>query len=157
VPGAGGRLTVLGFVTNMADWLRCADVVVTKAGPGAIAEAACCGAALVVASSIPGQEDGNTEFVVTAGAGRSAPDPAGLVREIGRLRRSPADLTAMRAASARLGRPEAAESAAALIARLTGAAWPARPGPYRAGAVRETPGLDAPGLASAAGGSYGRL
>lgn len=27
---AGGRLTVRGFVDNMADWLRCADVVVTN-------------------------------------------------------------------------------------------------------------------------------
>ena len=43
---SGGRLMVRGFVDNMADWLRCADVVVTKAGPGMIAEATCCGAPL---------------------------------------------------------------------------------------------------------------
>jgi 1,2-diacylglycerol 3-beta-galactosyltransferase len=127
-PGAGGRLAVRGFVTDMADWLRCADVVVTKAGPGAIAEAACCGAALIVASSVPGQEDGNAEFVVTAGAGRPAASPADLVREIGRLRRTPAELAAMRAASARLGRPDAAASVAALIASLAGVPAPARPG-----------------------------
>ena len=41
---ADGRLTVLGFVDNMADWLRCADLVVSKAGPGTIAEATCCAA-----------------------------------------------------------------------------------------------------------------
>jgi len=28
----GNRLTVIGFASNMADWLRCADLVVTKAG-----------------------------------------------------------------------------------------------------------------------------
>ncbi len=128
LPGAEGRLTVHGFVPNMAGWLACADVVVTKAGPGTIAEAACCGAALVIASSVPGQEDGNAEFVVTAGAGRYAPGPADLVREIGRLRRAPAELAAMRAASARLGRPDAAMSVAALIASLAGAPAPAHPG-----------------------------
>ena len=37
----GRRLTAHGFVGNMADWLRCADVVVGKAGPGTIAEATC--------------------------------------------------------------------------------------------------------------------
>lgn len=32
---SAGRVRVLGFVENMADWLRCADVVIGKAGPGA--------------------------------------------------------------------------------------------------------------------------
>jgi 1,2-diacylglycerol 3-beta-galactosyltransferase len=127
VPSAGGRLAVHGFVTGMADWLRCADVVVTKAGPGTLAEAACCGAALIVGPGLPGQEDGNAEFVVAAGAGRLAPGPAALVREVTRLRRAPAELAAMRAASARLGRPDAAASAAALIASRAGAAAPAQP------------------------------
>jgi len=35
--GGDGRLTAQGFVGNMADWLRCADIVVGKAGPGTIA------------------------------------------------------------------------------------------------------------------------
>ena len=52
----GGRLTVLGFVDNMSDWLRCADVVIAKAGPGTIAEAACCGVPLLLTSHLPGQE-----------------------------------------------------------------------------------------------------
>jgi 1,2-diacylglycerol 3-beta-galactosyltransferase len=119
-PADGVRLTVRGFVGNMAEWLRCADVVVTKAGPGTIAEAACCGTPLIITSRLPGQEDGNAEFVVAAGAGRYAPRPADVAREAGRLRREPATLDAMRAASARLGRPEAAASVAALLARLTG-------------------------------------
>src|SRR3984957_2772403 len=50
-----GRLTAQGFVGNMADWLRCADIVVGKAGPGTIAEATCCGAPLVLTSFVPGQ------------------------------------------------------------------------------------------------------
>ena len=71
--GAGGRLTVHGFVDNMAAWLRCADIVVGKAGPGTIAEATCCAAPLVLTSHLPGQEEGNAEFVVQAGAGSHAP------------------------------------------------------------------------------------
>jgi 1,2-diacylglycerol 3-beta-galactosyltransferase len=115
---AGGRLTVLGFVDNMADWMRCADVLVGKAGPGTIAEATCCAAPLVLTSWVPGQEAGNAEFVVSAGAGRYAPRPRDLVAEVDWLRRNPADLAAMRAASAALSRPGAAADIAGLLARL---------------------------------------
>jgi 1,2-diacylglycerol 3-beta-galactosyltransferase len=94
-----GRLTAHGFVANMADWLRCADVVVGKAGPGTIAEATCCGAPLVLTSFVPGQEKGNAEFVTEAGAGVYAPRPRQLAAEIGRLRRDPGALESMRGAS----------------------------------------------------------
>jgi 1,2-diacylglycerol 3-beta-galactosyltransferase len=126
---AGGRLTVTGFIDNMADWMRCADVIVTKAGPGTIAEAACCGAALVLTSHLPGQEDGNVEFVVGGGAnaGRYAPTVERLVREIDELRRDPASLEAMRAAATRLSRPHAAADIAALLADLVGAGRPGSP------------------------------
>ena len=102
---AGGRLTVQGFVGNMPDWFRCADIVVGKAGPGTIAEAACCAAPLVLTSFLPGQEEGNAEFVVRAGAGSYAPRPRDLAAEIARLRDDPAALAAMRAASARAAAP----------------------------------------------------
>ena len=113
-----GRLTVLGYVANMADWIRCADVVVTKAGPGAIAEATCSGAPMLLTGHVPGQEAGNAEFVVESGAGRYAYRTEDLVREVARLRSDPAALAAMRAASARLARPGAAGAIADLIARL---------------------------------------
>jgi 1,2-diacylglycerol 3-beta-galactosyltransferase len=115
---SGGRLTVTGFVRNMADWLRCADLVVAKAGPGTIAEAASCGAALLLTSHLPGQEKGNTEFVAGAGAGCHVPGVRRLVAEIGRLRANCAAIEAMRAASAGLGRPRAAADIAELIADL---------------------------------------
>jgi 1,2-diacylglycerol 3-beta-galactosyltransferase len=118
MPRSGGRLTVHGFVANMADWLRCADIVVGKAGPGTIAEAACCAAPLVLTSYVPGQEEGNAEFVVRAGAGSYAPRPAGLGAEIRRLRDDPAALAAMRAGAARTGRPRAAADIAGLLAAV---------------------------------------
>jgi 1,2-diacylglycerol 3-beta-galactosyltransferase len=115
---AGGRLTVQGFVDNMADWLRCADVVVGKAGPGTIAEAACCGAPLLLTSYVPGQEAGNADFVVSAGAGRYVPGLADLVTEIDRLKRDPSALAEMRRASAAISRPGAAADIAMMLASL---------------------------------------
>lgn len=116
----GGRLTAHGFVGNMPDWLRCADVVVGKAGPGTIAEATCCGAPLVLTSYVPGQEKGNAQFVTGAGAGVFAPRPRQLAAEIGRLRRDPDALAAMRAASVRASRPRAATDIARFLARMSG-------------------------------------
>jgi 1,2-diacylglycerol 3-beta-galactosyltransferase len=102
----------------MSDWLRCADVVIGKAGPGTIAEAACCGAALLLTSHLPGQERGNARLVAEAGAGRAAPRRRQMLRDLGELRRDPEALAAMRTASARLGRPGAAAAVAALLADL---------------------------------------
>jgi 1,2-diacylglycerol 3-beta-galactosyltransferase len=115
---SGGRLTVTGFADNMSDWLRCCDLVVTKAGPGTIAEATCSGTPLLLTAHIPGQEKGNSEIVTSAGAGLRVPDVRRLMAEIGRLRRDHDAIEAMGAASARLGRPDAAGRTARLIADL---------------------------------------
>jgi len=119
--GSGGRLTVTGFTRDMADWLRCSDLVVTKAGPGTIAEATCCGAPLLLTSHVPGQERGNAEIVTRAGAGRRARSVRRLLAEIEDLRADASRLAQMRAASARLGRPGAAAAIAEQIAALAGA------------------------------------
>jgi 1,2-diacylglycerol 3-beta-galactosyltransferase len=112
---SNGRLTVYGFVTDMATWLRCADLVVAKAGPGTIAEAACCGAPILLMSHLPGQERGGVRHVTSAGAGRYLPRPSRLAAAAGHLMEHPADLAAMRAASARLGRPDSADRLAAQL------------------------------------------
>ncbi len=124
----GGRLAVQGFVGNMADWLRCADIVVGKAGPGTIAEATCCAAPLVLTSYLPGQEEGNAGFVISAGAGRYAPRRRDLVAEIRWLRCNPAALAAMRVASAGLSRPGAAADIARVLAGLAAGGGLARGG-----------------------------
>ena len=130
-----GRLTAQGFVGNMADWLRCADVVVGKAGPGTIAEATCCGAPLVLTSFVPGQEKGNAEFVTESGAGLYAPRPQQLAAEIGRLRRDPAALGAMRRA-ARPGRRRGGGRHRPGAGLAAAPAWPGAPG----NRVRPRPG-----------------
>jgi 1,2-diacylglycerol 3-beta-galactosyltransferase len=122
-----GRLTVHGFVPDMAAWLRCADLVVSKAGPGTIAEAACCGAPILLMSHLPGQERGGVLHVTRAGAGRYLPRTSQLVTAIGQLKEHPAELAAMRAASARLGRPGAADRLAAMLDGLLQARGPAAP------------------------------
>jgi 1,2-diacylglycerol 3-beta-galactosyltransferase len=116
----GGRLSVHGFVTNMADWLRAADVMVTKAGPGTVTEAACCGTPVLLMSRLPGQESATTHMITAAGAGRYLPRTRALAAELRRLRHDPRRLRDMREAAARLGSPGAAAHAAAVIISLAG-------------------------------------
>jgi 1,2-diacylglycerol 3-beta-galactosyltransferase len=64
---------VLGFVDNMPEMMRACDVVVTKAGPGAITEALATGLPLIITGFLPGQESPNVDFVVESGVGLYAP------------------------------------------------------------------------------------
>jgi 1,2-diacylglycerol 3-beta-galactosyltransferase len=41
--GSGVKVRILGFVNNMDEWMNASDALVTKAGPGTIAEASICG------------------------------------------------------------------------------------------------------------------
>lgn len=41
--GKGVKVSVQGFVQNMDEWMQASDALVTKAGPGTIAEASICG------------------------------------------------------------------------------------------------------------------
>mmetsp|Transcript_23859 Transcript_23859/g.94622 ORF Transcript_23859/g.94622 Transcript_23859/m.94622 type:complete len:639 (+) Transcript_23859:142-2058(+) len=54
---------ILGFVTNMDEYMAAADCIVTKAGPGTIAEASTRRLPTLISSYLPGQEAGNVKFV----------------------------------------------------------------------------------------------
>ncbi|MGD0833566.1 MAG: glycosyltransferase [Candidatus Dormibacteria bacterium] len=113
---SGRPVTVLGFVDNMAEWMAAADVIVTKAGPATISEALCAGLPLLITWFLPGQERGNVEWLVDAGAGRYVPGDTELVDEVAELAQpdSPT-LAAMRAAVRHLARPQATASIGELI------------------------------------------
>lgn len=82
-----GEVTVvgLGFVSKMAEYMVAADVLVSKAGPGTIAEAAALSLPVMLTSFLPGQEEGNVDFVTNGGFGSfiSDKDPIGIADEVG--------------------------------------------------------------------------
>lgn len=45
-----------GFVSNMEEWMGAVDCIVTKAGPGTIAEATIRGLPIMLSAFLPGQE-----------------------------------------------------------------------------------------------------
>lgn len=66
---------IYGFVNNMEVFMTAADLLITKAGPGTITEAAVVGLPMVISGAIRYQESPNAEYVVKQGAGVYAPGP----------------------------------------------------------------------------------
>ena len=78
------KVVGLGFVKRMAEFMVAADVLVSKAGPGTISEAAAVSLPVMLTSFLPGQEEGNVEYVVDGGFGAfcSDSDPIGVAEEV---------------------------------------------------------------------------
>ena len=66
---------VLGFTTEMPDWMAAADLAVTKPGGLTTSEALARGLPLAVANPIPGQETRNAAMLYEEGAAISAENP----------------------------------------------------------------------------------
>ncbi|KAG8367466.1 hypothetical protein BUALT_Bualt16G0075000 [Buddleja alternifolia] len=78
------KIPVRGFEKQMEKWMGACDCIITKAGPGTIAEALIRGLPIILNDYIPGQEKGNVPYVVDNGAGvftRSPKETARIVAE----------------------------------------------------------------------------
>ncbi|GCF10271.1 MGDG synthase family glycosyltransferase [Dictyobacter arantiisoli] len=76
---------IFGFVNNMPELMHAADVLITKAGPGTICEALACGLPLILSGYVPGQEEGNVDYVVHNDVGVLAMDARTLTDALRRL------------------------------------------------------------------------
>ncbi len=106
---------VYGFEQRMPEMMQAATLLVTKAGPSTIAEATNAGLPLVLYSYLPGQEEGNVDFVVTGGLGRWAPGPAQSAKAVQEFLASPADLERAAQACRQAARPQAAATIAEAV------------------------------------------
>ena len=107
---------IYGFVREMPDFIRAADILVTKAGPGTISEALNAGLPLVLYSRLPGQEEGNVSYVINEGAGVWAPEPEQIVAAVRTWLEKPKTREAAAANASRLANPRAARQIAHVLA-----------------------------------------
>jgi 1,2-diacylglycerol 3-beta-galactosyltransferase len=115
-------LKVYGFVENMPDLMNAADIILTKAGPGTISEAFIAGLPIILYSKMPGQEDGNVDYVVEKGAGVWAPYPEKVVATLRFWIENPDIRRKVAATSKRLARPDASKDIAQRIIDIVSAA-----------------------------------
>jgi len=111
---------IYGFTRDLPDFMRAADFIVTKAGPGTIAEALNAQLPIILYAKLPGQEDGNVTFVQEEGAGVWAPKPQDVVRTLTRWISRPAERRKVVENCRRAGKPEAARTIAHIIGERLG-------------------------------------
>jgi processive 1,2-diacylglycerol beta-glucosyltransferase len=102
------RAKILGFTTEIDEWMAAADLVVSKPGGLTTSETLARGAILVIVNPIPGQESRNSDFLLENGAAIKANNAATLAHKVNALLADPARLAQLRANVARLARPRAA-------------------------------------------------
>ncbi len=106
------HVTVYGFTSKLDVLMAAADVMITKAGPGAIAEACIKGLPLIISSYIPGQEYGNVEFSISRGFAVYCKKPKEISITVMDLLKDPVRLQAMSKAARASAQPHAALSIA---------------------------------------------
>jgi 1,2-diacylglycerol 3-beta-galactosyltransferase len=111
---------IYGFTRDMPDLMRAADFIVTKAGPGTIAEALNASLPIILYSKVAGQEDGNVTFVESEGAGVWAPKPQLVVRALTRWISRPQERQKVVESAHRAARPDAARRIARVLGQRLG-------------------------------------
>ena len=128
---------LFNFVDNMPTLTHAADCLMSKAGGLIVTEALACGLPLLLIDFIPGQEVGNVEYVVNAGAGELAESPLDALEIMFHWLDQGGALLAERAASARdLGHARAAYDIAELAYAATEQAFPRRTGRRLLGSLK---------------------
>lgn len=107
---------IFGFVNNMPEIMRAADVIVTKAGPGTICEALSCELPIILSGYVPGQEEGNVTFVTANDVGVMAHDSIEMVNSLRRLIKPGSQVLSRQLANAgKISRPRASFDIASRI------------------------------------------
>jgi len=111
------EVKALGYITNMAEYMVASDIIVSKAGPGTIAEAAAVGLPVLLTSFLPGQEEGNVEFVVDNKFGEyeDHSNPKAIAEKVSAWFRDPKIMEQMSVKAQKAGIPNAAEDIAKAI------------------------------------------
>lgn len=115
-----GRVTVkvIGYTTEMDEYMAAADIVVGKPGGLTTSEALARELLYVIVSPIPGQEERNADHLLEEGAAIRCNNLPVLAYKIDQLLDDPHRLSAMRANIKRLARPRAAFDIVAKVQEL---------------------------------------
>ncbi len=118
-PSLPTPMTVLGFTDKIPEYFRAVDLLVTKAGPGSLAEANAAQLPVVVYDYVPGQERGNVDFVRNNGLGAVALHGAGeVVAAVTNMIRTPDRLEAIRHSQEIVAPRRSSRRIASLIAQI---------------------------------------
>jgi processive 1,2-diacylglycerol beta-glucosyltransferase len=111
-------VSVVGFTTEMDEYMSASDLLVGKPGGLTTSEALAKGLVLVIVNPIPGQEERNSDHLLEEGVAIRCNNLPALAYKIDRLLGNSARFDAMRANVQRFARPRAAFDVAAKMLDL---------------------------------------
>ena len=111
-------VTIVGFIQNVYDYMRAADVLVSKPGGLTSSEALVAELPIIMLRPLPGQEERNTRYLQDRGVGIRVERSSELTQALAKVLSSPATLERMRRNARGLAQPEAATTVAAIIENL---------------------------------------
>jgi processive 1,2-diacylglycerol beta-glucosyltransferase len=114
---------VLGYVDNVHEYMAVADLLISKAGGLTVTEALTMGLPMVIIQPTPGQEDGNTLFLLKAGAGIYLKKVDELEQNVGELLRNPDKIAQMKRNALRFAKVNASGAIVTEIHQLIQAKW----------------------------------
>jgi len=89
------KFTVLGFVDNVFEWMGLADLLISKAGGLTTSEALASNLPMLIYRPIPGQEEGNADYLMQAGVAEVANNMEQFKEKFRLLMNNPAMLSHM--------------------------------------------------------------
>ncbi len=105
---AAAPVHIYGYVTNMPQLMAASDILVSKAGPATICEACIAGLPIILNNAIPGQENGNIDYVVQNKVGVFAPGPHNVASAVSQwLAEGEAAMRARSERARQIARPDA--------------------------------------------------
>lgn len=108
---------ILGYTTEMDEWMKSADLYIGKPGGLTTAEAMSCGLPMVIYQPIPGQEERNSDFLLENGAAVKCNQLATMAYKVDMLLKDPERMEKMRRRAQALSHPDAARQ---IIEKLIG-------------------------------------
>lgn len=112
------RVKVAGFIQNVYDYMRAADILVSKPGGLTSSEALVAELPIIMLRPLPGQEERNTRYLEERGVGIRVERSRDLTRALEKLLGSPSLLEKMRRSASGLAHPDAALTVASIIENL---------------------------------------
>ena len=112
------KITLLGYVQNIEEFMSATDLIITKPGGITCAEALTKGLPMLIISPIPGQEANNTAYLIAQGAAIRVSKPRDLINVITDLYYHPEILDKLSRAALGISKPNAARDIAQLLLEL---------------------------------------
>lgn len=114
------RIKVYGYVNNLNELMDISDLIITKPGGLTSSEALVKGLPMVIVNPIPGQEEGNSRFLIQNGAAIRVDNIKELGNIVEMLFDDPAKLQEMRQSALKLAKPTASRDIGNMIMGIGG-------------------------------------